>query len=224
MVQRMDVEQALEERRSVRGFLPDPVDPKVLTRVFERAQRAPSWCNIQPWRVWVASGATRDRLVAAYIEAAKTGMPEPELEWPPTYPEPYGTHRKECGIALYGAMGVTREDKAGRYAAWMRNYEAFDAPHVALIGFDTRIGIYAGLDVGCWLQSLLLAAWSEGIASCAMASLAAYPGPARAVLDIPNDVKLAFGLALGFEDPSVAANQCRTTRAPLAANVTFASD
>lgn len=193
-----------------------------LRAIFERAQRAPSWCNIQPWRAWIASGETRDRLTALLTEAATSSAPDPEVPWPGVYPEPYGTRRRECGGALYGAMGIAREDKAARYGAWMRNYVAFDAPHVAVVGFDRRFGVYGALDVGCWLQSVLLAAQEEGVASCAMASLAAYPGPTRAVFDVPEEVSLVFGIALGFEDPDVDANACVTDRQPIEDNLVFA--
>lgn len=221
MVTRMEVHEALASRRSVRGFRSDPVPSLVLRRIFEVAQRAPSWCNIQPWRVWVTSGDSTLALTHALTAAASAGMPEPDFAWPGDYPPPYDGLRRECGVALYSAMGVTREDRAGRYAAWMRNYVAFDAPHVAIVGIDRRFGIYAALDVGCWLQSVLLAATSEGVASCPQAALASYPKPARELLAIPDEVGILFGIALGYEDPGVAANACRTDRRALEENVRF---
>ena len=106
----------------------------------------------------------------------------------------------------------------------MRNFCAFDAPVVAIVGIDARFGLYAALDVGCWLQTLLLAAAAEGLATCAMASLATYPDVARSVLEIPDGNALLFGVAIGVEDPTVAANACRTTRSALADNVVFKGD
>jgi nitroreductase len=217
----MEVERALRVRRSVRGFLPKPIPSEVLARIFEQAQLAPSWCNIQPWRVWVTSGERTARLKAKLTEAASRGMPQPEVEFPIDYPEPYNTRRRECGAALYGAMSIARDDKAGRYAAWMRNYVAFDAPHVAIVGIDRRFGLYAALDVGCWLEALLLCATSEGVSTCAQASLSGYPAITREELGIPDEIVILFGIALGYEDPSVAANACRTDRQPLDANVRF---
>lgn len=217
----MDVTEALAARHSVRAFRPDPVPDETLRRIFSAAQRAPSWCNIQPWRVWVASGDVRRELVAGLTEQATSGAPHPDEPFPLDYPEPYGTHRKRCGGALYQAMGIERGDSAGRQAAWLRNFVAFDAPHVAIVGFDKRFGIYAALDVGCWLQSVLLAATSEGVATCAQASLVLYPSVARRVFGIGDDVRLVFGIGLGFEDEAAAANRCRTERDPVESNVVF---
>ncbi len=217
----MDVSRAVAERRSTRAFLPKDVPAETLRSIFERAQRAPSWCNIQPWRVWVASGETRARLTSEMTRAALEEAPSPDVPFPTDYPEPYGTHRRACGRALYEAMGVARDDTAGRQAAWLRNFVAFDAPHVAIVGFDSRFDLYAALDVGCWLQTVLLLAREEGVSACAQASLSLYPKVSREILGIPEQVKILFGIALGYEDPSAPANTCLTARDPVESNVTF---
>ncbi|MCS6798764.1 MAG: nitroreductase [Myxococcota bacterium] len=220
----MDVREALRRRHSVRGFRREPVPAPVLRRIFDDAQRAPSWCNIQPWRVWVASGARRDRLVEALREAARSGMPQPEIGFPTEYPEPYAARRRRAGQALYEAMGIARDDRDARAAAWMRNFDAFDAPHVAIAGVDRRFGPYALLDLGVWLGTVVLLAQQEGVASCAQASLAAYPGAIRRVLPIPDEIAITVGLSLGYEDAEVPANRCRTDREPLESCVVLLDD
>ncbi len=217
----VDLFEALQTRKSVRAFLPREVPEPLLKKIFEAAQRAPSWCNIQPWRVYVASGDRRNVLTERLLAAAQSSTPEPDVPFPADYPEPYGGHRRACGKALYEAMGVERHDGEGRHRAWLRNFVAFDAPHVALVGIDRRFDLYAALDVGCWLQALMLAATAEGVASCAQASLAIYPQIAREVLGIPEGTKLLFGVGLGYEDIDAPANRCHTTREPLEANVAF---
>ena len=217
----MELETAISERRSVRAFRPEPVPEPTLRSIFERAQRAPSWCNIQPWRVWIASGETRAHLAAAMSRAATSDPPSPDVPFPFDYPEPYATHRRACGRALYEAMGVARDDSAARQAAWLRNFVAFDAPHIAIVGIDKRFDLYAALDVGCWLQTVLLLARSEGVSACAQASLSLYPAVSRTILGVPDEVKILFGIALGYEDPTAAANACRTARDPIENNVVF---
>ena len=217
----MLVHDAVARRKSVRAFLPDPIPHETLVRIFERAQRAPSWCNIQPWRVWLASGARATALKDALVRAAGSEMPSPDVAFPTDYPDPYLGHRRACGKALYEAMGVTRDDGPGRHAAWMRNFVAFDAPHVAIVGIDRRFGIWAALDVGCWLQSVMLLAEEEGVQTCAQASLSLYPSVPRAVLGVDEGVQILFGLGLGHEDTSAAANRCITAREPVETNVRF---
>ena len=217
----MKVAEAIATRRSVRAFLPEPIPAETLTRIFGEAQRAPSWCNIQPWRVWIATGTKRDELVTELKNAAMTQLPTPDLAFPLDYPEPYNTHRRQCGKALYEAMGVARDDSEGRRGAWMRNYEAFDAPVIAIVTMDKRFGLYGALDLGCWLQSVMLLAVEEGLATCAQAAMAAFPGVHRRVLGVGEDVNVVCGIALGREDPTAAANACRTSRDPLERNVFF---
>lgn len=215
------LERLWSERRSVRAFLPEPLDRATLERIFTVAQRAPSWCNTQPWRAWVTMPPATAALSAAMIEAAKSASPEPDVPFPPDYPSPHKEHRKACGLALYKEMGIAKDDAAGRFAAWLRNYAFFDAPHVAVIACDRRLGPYAYVDVGVWLGFVLTAADALGVATCPMASTAAYARTLRAHLPIPDTDIVLFGLALGRPDPDAPANRCRTTREALGANVAF---
>jgi len=217
----MDVLSALVGRQSVRGFSEEPVPEETLRELFSAAQRSPSWCNIQPWRVWLLSGEKRQRLKERLTEAALSQAPAPEVDFPPSYPEPYQTHRRECAKVLYRAMDVKREDALGRQAAWMRNFASFDAPHVAVVAVDTSLGFYVGVDIGCWLQSVLLAAHDLGLAACPQASVSIYPKVIRELAPIPQESSILFGIAIGYADPAHAANGARTARSPLEDNLSF---
>ena len=86
----MSLAEALRERRSVRGYRPEPVPQAVLDEVFGLAQLAPSNCNIQPWKVFVASGAMRDELRHRMVEHVTKGDPiQPDFESGPTGPLGY---------------------------------------------------------------------------------------------------------------------------------------
>ena len=213
------VSALLASRQSVRGFLPEPLPQATIDKLFSMAQQAPSWCNIQSWRVSVTSPPQTKALSEVLIAAAKSRLPKPDIDFPLIYPEPYNQHRRECGAALYGAMNVPRDDKSGRYDAWLRNYELFDAPHVAIVSRDKRLGEYGTLDVGVWLGMLLVSAESLGVDACAMASVAAYPDVLHEHLEIPEDELILFGIAFGTRDPNVPANAARTTRDDFSANV-----
>jgi nitroreductase len=212
----------LAGRRSIRAFGPDPLPQALLVELFAAAQHAPSWCNIQPWRVVVTAppltAALGDDVLAAY-EAGERG---PEIPFPPEYPAPYLAHRRACAGSLYQAMGIVRGDDAGRDDAWRRNYRFFGAPHVAVVSVDRRLGAYALIDVGIWLGYLLAQAEALGIATCPMASLAAYPGPLRRRLPLGEHESIALGIALGYADGAAPANRCQTPRDPIDANVMFA--
>lgn len=219
MNEETQVAALLQARSSCRGFLPEPIAEETLEALFAMAQRSPSWCNIQPWRVALTAPPMTKLVSEALLRVAKVQQPQADVPFPLVYPEPYDDFRKKCGGALYRAMGIARQDKASRYDAWLRNYEFFGAPHLVVVSRDKRLGEYATLDVGVWLGTLLLAAQSLGVQTCPMASVAGYPGPLRELLEIPEDEVILFGLALGKADPSVSANAARTGREPVAANL-----
>ncbi len=216
------LEEAILGRRSVRGFLPTPVPREVLEKVFEWAQRTPSNCNIQPWKVFVASGAARDRIRAKLIERILGGVPmNPDYDYPGKFEGEYRTRQVECAVAMYTAMNIARDDSAGRAKASLRNFELFDAPHVAFIGMHKAFGTTVGLDVGMYAQSLMLAMHAHGIGSCAQGSMRYYPDVVREEFPGNEDTKILFGISFGYEDPEVPANATRTVRDAIDKSVTF---
>jgi len=215
--------EALHSRRSVRGFLDKPVPDDTLTQIFELAQLAPSNCNIQPWKVFVASGGVRDELRRRMVEKVTSGVPmEPDFE--PNAGKFSGVYRQrqvDCAVELYNNMGIDRDDKPGRMRAQLRNFELFDAPHVVFIGMEREFGPTVALDVGMYIQSLMLAMNAYGVGSCAQGSMRYFPNDVREVFGEPESTAILVGISFGYEDPSVAANRTRVGRAPLADSVTF---
>ena len=219
-----DLDETIRERRSVRGFLPRPVARAVLEEVFGLAQHAPSNCNVQPWRVYVASGSALERLRGALVEAVTTGdspvMVTPIDEFRGGYRE----RQVACAVELYSKMGIARDDRVGRLKASLRNFQFFDAPHVAYICMAKSFGIGVALDVGMYVQTLMLAMQSRGVGSCAQAALRSYPELVSEHLGIPDDEQILCGLSFGYEDASVPANQTRQPRDPISSNVVFRDD
>jgi nitroreductase len=61
----MDVFEAMATRRSVRKYLPDPVDEGALSRILEAGRMAASWANTQCWEIAVV----RDPAIKAQLAA-----------------------------------------------------------------------------------------------------------------------------------------------------------
>lgn len=220
----MSLIDAIYTRRSVRGFLDKPVPQEVMNRIFEIAQQAPSNCNVQPWKVYVASGALKDRLREKMVENTAGGVaPNPDYEYRGDFRDEYRTRQVECAVALYTEMGIERHDKAGRQRAVLRNFEFFDAPHIAFIGMNPEFGTTVAIDVGMWAQTLMLTMVAFGIHSCPMGTMRNYPDLVRDAFDIQDGTKILFGISFGYEDDAVPANATRTTRDPISANVDFRS-
>jgi len=215
-------DQVVRARRSVRGFTDERVPESTLQQIFETASWAPSGTNVQPWQVYVASGEVRDRFREAFLERALnkvaviTDHPgDGKLD------DPWRARKRACARALYGAMDIEWEDREGRKRAAMRNYEIFDAPHVAFLGMHERFSTQSACDVGMYAQTLMLAMTAHGVSSCAQGTLRNHPDLVREMFNIPSDIKILFGISFGYEDTSVPANDARTVRADLDETVQF---
>lgn len=218
----MTLDEAIYSRRSVRGFLDKPVPQDVLDEIFSLAQRTPSNCNIQPWKVFVASGEVRDRIKEKMVHNVMNGIaPNADVPYPGKFEGEYRKRQVECAVEMYNEMSIARDDSEGRMRASLRNFELFDAPHVAFIGMESSFGTTVGLDVGMYMQTLMLAMASRGIGSCAQGSMRSYPDLVREEFPGNDNIDILVGLSFGYEDPSVPANNTRIGRDSIDASVTF---
>lgn len=205
-----------DNRHSVRGFLPDAVDAATLQRIFTIAGHAPSNCNTQPWQSAVVSGERCDRLRERISEAMANGVIQMDFPYDGKYEGVYRERQFESAQTLYNALGIPREDKAGRGVAFMRNFRFFDAPHVAFVFLPEPFGVREAADVGMYAQTLMLAMNAAGIACCPQTSLSFHCDIVREELALPAHYKLLFGISFGYEDAEHPANQARPARAALA--------
>ena len=221
----LSIVDAIYARRSVRGYLDKEIPAEVLNRVFEVAQMSPSNCNVQPWKVYVASGPLKDRLRTQMVENTVNRVePNPDYPYRGTFEGEYRQRQVDCAVALYNNMGIARDDKEGRLRAIVRNFEFFDAPYIAFLGMNPAFGTTVALDVGMYAQSLMLAMVAFGIHSCPMGTMRNYPDMVRDAFGIEDETKILFGLSFGYEDTSVPANKTRTEREKISTSVVFRSN
>lgn len=220
----MNVSEAVVSRRSIRAFLDAPVDPAVLRRVLERAQRAPSGGNVQPWNAVVLSGEPLARLEAAVAEALPLGRSARSAEYdiyPPALDGLYEERRVGVGEVMYAALGIAREDKARRLGQFAENFRAFGAPVLMLVHTPRTMGPPQWSDIGMWLQTVMLLLREEGLDSCPQEAWAMYARQVRECAAIPDDHIFFCGLAIGHRDPDAPVNRFEVPRAPLAEVVRF---
>lgn len=218
------VTQVISARRSVRAFLPRPVERALIGEMLHLAARAPSGGNLQPWFVDVLTGEPLEALKAA-VRRSLSEQPAGEgLEftvYPSPLPEPYRTRRFASGEALYSALAIPREDRAARLAQFARNYDGFGAPVLLLFSIDRLFDRPQWAHLGMFLQNLMLLAEERGLATCPQEAWAAVHETVAAQLDLPADRILYCGMALGYADEAAPINRWRTDRAPLEHFATF---
>jgi len=208
----MDVAEAVRGRMSVRAFKPDPVPGDLVRALLEAAALAPSGGNLQPWRVYALAGASLAEFKAL---VAVTPMEEPEYEvYPANLWDPLRTRRYVCGEDLYASIGVGRDDRPARFRQLAKNTEFFGAPVGLFFCLDRKVGPPQWSDVGMYMQTFMLLAVEQGLATCAQEFWARYPKTVAKFLGLPDDHMLFSGMALGYADTSQPINQWRTRRDP----------
>ena len=214
----MNVTQAVHSRRSVRAFTDQPVARETLTRVLEKAQRAPSGGNVQPWNAVVLTGAPMqalfDRVAQEFPKGRAAMQPEYDI-YPKELDGAYEERRFGVGEDMYASLGISREDKAKRLMWFANNFRAFGAPVLMLVHTPKYMGPPQWSDIGMWLQTIMLLLREEGLDSCAQEAWAAYSPQVREVVDIPEDHTFFCGMAIGYRDADAPVNRFDVKRAPL---------
>jgi nitroreductase len=210
----MNVIDALRQRKSTRAFLDKPVERERIIRILRAARHAPSGTNAQPWQVAVVSGRRKMELSRALGEAfLQQGPGDMDYQYYPVdWHEPYKSRRVACGAQLYSAVGIDRREKERRLSQWAANYRAFGAPVILFFFLDPVMQKGSFLDYGMFIQSVMLAALEEGLATCPQAALGQYPQLIKEFLGYSQESILICGMALGYEDKDAPINQYRTPR------------
>lgn len=216
------VSEAVATRRSIRAFADTPVERAILERVLEKAQRAPSGGNTQPWHGLVLTGEPLQRLIARIAQELPRGReafaPEYHI-YPPELDGAYEERRRGIGEDMYGALAIPRESKAARLMWFARNFQAFGAPVLMLVHTPKYMGPPQWSDIGGWLQTIMLLLREEGLDSCPQEAWAVYAPQIREVVEIPADHTFFCGLSIGRRDPEAPVNAFPVTRAPLAESI-----
>ena len=210
------VDRAIVTRRSVRAFRDTPVPRETVEAILRVAARAPSGTNMQPWKVYVATG---DRLArvseAALAQHDALKFDQDYKYYPDEFFEPYRTRRKTVGVGLYALLGIAKGDHVAMHGQHGRNFRFFDAPVGMIFTIDRRLEIGSWLDYGMFLQNVMVAARGRGLDTCPQAAFAGVHAALRSVLDIPDGEVVVCGMALGHADTQARENRLETERADL---------
>jgi nitroreductase len=219
---RMQLEEAILNRRSIRAFRPDPVPPAVLREIVETARWVPSAANTQPWEVTIVGGERLQTLRHRLRETAKADpVGKPEMGWPPSLPERFRARRVEVGNAVTTALGIA-EDEAARKDAWFRfGIGFFDAPQVILLTMERCFTELAVLDVGAIALALMLLAHGKGLGTCPQAAPLRYPWVFREELGIPETKRVMLVISIGYPIQEAPVNRFARTRVPVSEYLTW---
>ncbi len=214
----MDLAQAMQERRSIRGFTKDPVPRALLEEIITLANRAPSSMNTQPWHFHVLTGEPLEKVREGNSTRMLNGVPPVrEIVDHGAYEGVHRDRQVEIAKQLFAAMGIEREDKERRQDWVMRGFRQFDAPVSVVVCFDKTLegGTIAHFDLGAVTYGLVLAAWSKGLGAVINGQGIMQSPVVREHAQIPDDQVIMTCVALGWPETSFSANDVKSLRRPV---------
>jgi len=219
----MNTFEAIESRKSVRAYTSQQVDRATIEKILNAAKCAPSGVNMQPWKVSVLTGQSKESLSDKMEKAFRNGVKQKMdyAYYPKVFEGVYKERRREMGLLMYSKLGITREDKQRQIDQWALNYRAFNAPVMLIFSIDNSLEQGSYLDYGMFIQTIMIAAVDLGLATCPQAALGEYPDIVRKELGLGDNEEIVCGMSLGFEDKDHDVNSFDTSRIELSEIVSF---
>lgn len=195
----VDFLKVISSRHCTRAFHKNKqIDDQAIERILHAASNAPSSQNNQPWRCMVLSGSSRNNLSASLLAA----FDEDERKTPDykNRAEKLSEEQKR-GIDEYGKFhysALDREDLKGRKMLYRRNYEFYDAPTVIIL--STFEGAVEGtfLDLGCFLQNILLGCAAMGLGAIPQFSVASYSHVIKKEISALQEQLIVCAISVGW--------------------------
>ena len=210
----MDVTEAVDSRKSIRAFLDKAVDDSLIKELLEKASRAASGGNLQPWKIYVINDKTMNSFHKFQSEWTEPETPAYAI-YPESLKEPYKTSRYEVADDMYSLLGIERENKEARFKQVLKNYEFFGAPAAFFCFVDRQMGRPQWSDLGMFLQTFMLLAREAGLDTCPQEAWAMKQESVTAFVEAPDELMLFCGMAIGYQDESEKVNELRTSRRPI---------
>jgi len=216
----MDVIEAILARSSVRDFSSKPVPRETIMKIFEAATRSPSGGNAQPWEVFVATGATLERIRKVYQEryqAATGGPGRPGGARGPGGPPPQPAYIQERMTTIRNErlrlLGLDPADPASGRVFMEWGARLFGVPVLAVICMDRALS--SNLDIGLFIQTVCLAAQGYRVESFIAGALVSHRDVLYRELGIPENLNIITGIGLGYPSPDAVINTYRSPRRPI---------
>jgi nitroreductase len=206
------VASVLRSRRSVRAFKADPLRRELVEEILEDAGFAPSGGNIQPWRVYVVSGAIKDELGAALVSLSRAGTAPAPAHFPEPLPDVLRARMTDFGGRYYASLGIDRNDLAARARQSERNYAFFGAPVGLIFSIDRRLKPHSWIDLGLFAQNVMIAAKARGVDTCPQVAFAPFHELIASHLHMPQEEVTVFGMSMGYGDAQAGVNRIEMPR------------
>jgi len=206
----MDLFRAIEERKSIRAFKPDPVPREKVEEILRWVTNAPSAINLQPWEFFVVMGEEKERLSRRLIKSYK----EKQISCSPGNVKPLADEFTKRGVQSFQLMDPYLKEMGTEFNAFINEGSCnfYGAPVAVILCLDNAFSKARLVDIGIALAYLVLVAQASGLATCPIGLINAYADDIKEMLDIPDNKDVVIGVALGHPDQTSPVNHFKTPR------------
>jgi nitroreductase len=200
--------ETISNRHCKRAYLNKSVDQKVLKSIIDIACNAASSKNTQPWKVEIVLDQKLETLKKKMCEKFdNSDFDQPDYLYSPNpLSDIHMDRARKCGYELFSLKNIDRKDREKRTAHDRENFECFGAPALLIFTLeqDSEKGTF--LDLGLYMQNIMLACTSLGLGSCPQYSLTNVSSTIKKELQIAPSEIIICGLSLGYPDESAIVN------------------
>ena len=217
----LSVSEALATRSSVREFTDQQVSLDLILKIIDEARQTPSGGNVQPWKVYIVHGATKDKLVSIIESKIKKGQFLDGIEYdiyPKNMKKIFPIHyqrRTKVAQDMYDLLGIKRKDKVGRMKHFANNFKFFGAPLGLLFTIPKKMGVAQFSDLGMFILSIMLLCQQYGLSTCSQEAWSLWAKTIKSTLHIDDNELLFCGMSVGYKDVTANVNKLKSERMPM---------
>jgi nitroreductase len=211
----MELMEAVEKRKSIRAYLPDPVGKEIIEKLLRAAMMAPSGSNSQPWKFYVVTGTRKkalDEVLLRCLEEGRKTSNELQVQregGDEKAQEKINSRRSDLTKAIMNLL-VENDLPLEMFAKGSFTY--FGAPVAIFVTMDQSLGENNLVSIGAAVENLLLAACDNGLGTCWIGMALMYAKEIKENLGIPDTERIVSSLALGYPDEAAPINSFNAGR------------
>ena len=195
MESKYNFRELMKERHSCRKFQSKKIPEEVLKDIISISLMSPSWCNSQPWTIYVATGNTLEEIRKEWISKNKEKV-KGYADINPGHRTDF-SERSQATMAKFFKIGDNLTNKNELEES---NADFFNAQAMVYLTLNKGHQPYSVLDLGGIEMAIMLAAKDHGVDSIPAYTTIMYPDVLRKYLKISDKEDIVIGVALGYEE------------------------
>ena len=212
----MDIITTIKQRKSIRHFTKKVPSKKIILACLEAAAWAPNPTSQQPWKFIVLTGNKLKKVTAVIEESFADAFKKKEDLPPPSLSEASAKilqDRKER--AFQQMIGHLKEKDVDMQAVGSGNFTFHNAPvGIIFATYPCKDNNFFKSTVAA-MENFLLAATAHGLGTCWMNAVSICESEIKKALNLPPELLLVDGAAVGFPVEDSPLNQLPRNRLPV---------